>query len=256
MDLLAANEIQKVKNGEVLQKDYFYLPVIYYSEQNEDHEEDWYSLRFNEKTPPDSLLYYASKVTAGQTLWQAVRKDLESDFKYPHEKSFVIEEIEPLDSAKTKDGRMLTRLLVWVGVTEKFDTTHIHPVHTKPFWVHEGEHIFNLVANKYFADTPINLPFGKYVDANSLGQLMVLKHAVVDDVEPEDVYLVQDTNNLYCCFNMEGHSSGGPSSDPESSMREFLHDYYGNNYSLKMLTPKNKDWFITCYIARVRVKDE
>lgn len=150
--LLTQDEAQKVAWGETLRKDYFYLPVIYYSERTPDDEDDWYSLRYNEQEPPASLLFYASKVPAGQTLWQAVRHDLEVDFNYSRPKSFVIEEAKPFDTAKTKDGRELTRFLVWVGVYGKFDTSGINPVGTKPFWAHEGESLFNPIAHKYFKE--------------------------------------------------------------------------------------------------------
>lgn len=142
-NLLTEDEVQKVEWGKALDKDYFYVPAIYYSESTSNGEQDWYSLRFNNQEPPASLMFYASKVPAGKTLWQAVRHDLESDFKYPHDKSFVIEEVEPFDTARTKDGKELTRFLVWVGVYEKFDTTGISPVGTHPFWVYEGEDTFN-----------------------------------------------------------------------------------------------------------------
>ena len=149
LHVLTEDEAKRVEWGEALSRDYFYMPVIYYSEESPDDEEYWYSLRFNKKEPPDCLLAYASKVPAGQTLWQAVRHDLESDFKYPHEKSFIIDKVKPFDTAYTKDGRELTRFLVWVGVYYQFDTSHITPVGRQPFWFEEGESVFNLVG-RYF----------------------------------------------------------------------------------------------------------
>ncbi len=147
---LSEEEARKIEFGEALAKVYFYLPVIYYSERSPNYEELWYSLRFNQEDAPSSILVYASKVPAGQTLWQAVRHDLENDFNYPHEKSFVIEEAKPFDTAHTKDGIELTRLLVWVGVHKKFDTAKLNPVGTHPFWFDEGEYPFNIIASKYF----------------------------------------------------------------------------------------------------------
>jgi hypothetical protein len=269
-DLLTEDEAQKVEWGEALDKDYFYLPVIYYSERTPDNEEDWYSLRYNKQEPPASLLAYASKVPVGQTLWQAVRHDLEVDFHYSHPKSFVIEEAKPFDTAKTKDGRELTRFLVWVGVYEKFDTTDINPVGTKPFWVYEGEYPFNLIANKYFNNPPVSnpddesvevgaLPFDKYLDPNTLGELKVLMHRTIHTAEPEDLYLIQDTKNddLYCCYDIQDHTGGGPSDEPRYMMRTFLAGNYkdGDKLNIEMLEPKNKDWFVTCYIARVYYKN-
>ena len=148
--LLSDEEAKKIELGEVLEKDYFYIPVIYYEDYDPDHFTYWHSLRFSLKEPPESILAYASNVPAGKTLWQAVRDDLENDFNYPHEKSFVIEQAKPFDVAKTKDGKVLTRVLVWVSVYEKFDASDIRPLGTSPFWFEEGEHEFNLVAYKYF----------------------------------------------------------------------------------------------------------
>lgn len=268
-DLLTEDEAQKAAWGEALDRDYFYLPVIYYSERTPDEEEDWYSLRFNNQEPPASLLAYASKVPAGQTLWQAVRHDLEVDFSYSRPKSFVIEEAKPFDTAKTNDGRELTRFLVWVGVYEKFDTSRISPVGTRPFWTDEGEHLFNPIANKYFNDLPSSdpnnesaaigaLPFGKYLDPNKLGELKVVKHMTINAAKPEDLYLIQDTRNddLYCCYDIQDHMGGGPSDEPWYMMRTFLAGNYndGDKLRIEMLEPKNKDWFVTCYIARIHKK--
>lgn len=148
--LLTSEEAKKIELGEVLKKDYFYIPVIYYEEQSPDYFTYWHSLRFNDQAPPASILAYASKVPAGKTLWQAVRHDLENDFHYPHEKSFVIEQAKPFDTAKTKDGKELTRVLVWVSVYEKFSTSGITPLGLRPLWFEEGEHEYNLIAGKYF----------------------------------------------------------------------------------------------------------
>lgn len=265
-DLLTEDEAEKVEWGEVLNRDYFYLPVIYYSERSPDDEAYWHSLRFNKQELPASLLAYASKVPAGKTLWQAVRHDFEVDFNYARPRSFAIEQAKPFDTAKTKDGRELTRFLVWVGVYEKFDTASISPVGTKPFWVDEGEHLFNPIANKYFNDLPSSdpdderaeigaLPFGKYLDPNKLGELKVLIRRTIHPAEPEDLYLIQDTKNddLYCCYDIQDHTGGGPSDEPRYMMRTFLAGNYkdGHKLRIEMLKPKNKDWFVTCYIARV-----
>ena len=139
--LLTADELQKVKWGEALSKDYFYIPAIYCSERGE-YGDIWFSLRYNDESPPQSLVSYASKVPAGMTLWQAVRRDLEKDFKFPHEKSFDIEEIEDYNTAKTKDGNTLSRVLVWIDVREKLNFETSAPLGLHPKWHDEGEEVF------------------------------------------------------------------------------------------------------------------
>lgn len=48
-------------------------------------------------------------------------------------KRFIIESAQPYDTAQTKDGQVLTRVLVWIGVFEKFPTLDISPADTHPF---------------------------------------------------------------------------------------------------------------------------
>src|SRR5687767_6498045 len=102
--LLTPEELVQVEQGQALSKDYFYIPVIYYSERSPNDEQIWHSLRFGTGEPPAALMAYASKVPAGQTFWQAVRNDLERDFKYPHGKSFMIESAKALDTAPNRYG--------------------------------------------------------------------------------------------------------------------------------------------------------
>lgn len=147
--LLTPEESKKVEQGEVLPKDYFYIPVIYFAEESRHYETNWHSLRFTDGSKPASLMAYASKVQAGQTLWDAVRRDLKKDFKYPQDKSFMIEEARPFDTAKTKDGRELTRLLAWVSVDTRFSTDDLVVLGMRPKWEFEGEHIYNLL-DQYF----------------------------------------------------------------------------------------------------------
>lgn len=153
-ELLTQNEAQRVEWGEAIEKTYFYLPVIYYPDIWSDngngyHDDIWYSLRYNDKSAPQSLLGYASKVPIGQTLWQAVRQDLESDFDLPHEKSFTIESAKPYDTAKDADGNELSRLLVWIDVRERLAIADAKPLGMQIHWHEEGEDIFNPIW-KYF----------------------------------------------------------------------------------------------------------
>jgi hypothetical protein len=151
--LLEANDLTRITQGERIEKEYFYIPFIFYSEGSQNDEYYWYSLRYNNKEAPKSLLAYASKVIVGKTLWEAVRQDLASDFAYTVENgSFVIENIDCFDTARRNDSRELTRLLVWVNVNNKFSVDRINPVSTKPFWKNEGEYPFNLINFKYFSE--------------------------------------------------------------------------------------------------------
>ncbi len=142
--LLTPEELQRVEWGEALDKDYFYIPIITYSEESINTDSMWYSLRFNsfERTPkPESLLLYASKVPAGQTLWQAVRNDLEKDFKY-RGKNFVIESAKPYDIAKNKSGQELSRVIVDLRVDEMFSTRDVFPLGMQLAWYFDGEDLF------------------------------------------------------------------------------------------------------------------
>lgn len=143
--LLTPEELQKVEWGEALDRDYFYIPVITYSEPSILRDTMWYSLRFNilKRDPePDSLLLYASKVPAGQTLWQTVRSDLEKDFKYPHNERFTIESAKPWDKAKNKQGQELSRVIVDVQVDKMFSTRNLFPLDMDLVWYFEGEDVF------------------------------------------------------------------------------------------------------------------
>lgn len=71
--LLTQYEAQRVEWGEVIEKIFFYLPVIYYpdvwSDDGSEYRDNiWYSLRYNDKSAPQSLLSYAGKVPNGQTI--------------------------------------------------------------------------------------------------------------------------------------------------------------------------------------------
>ncbi len=133
---LTEKDIQTIKLGEALDKDYFYIPIITARESRE-HEEKIYSLRFSKINPPQSLIQYASKVPSGKTLWEAVRNDLRKDFRYPEAESFLVEEIWDYDTAKNKQGRELSRILILVEVFHKFDAKSIKPLGFSPYWEFE-----------------------------------------------------------------------------------------------------------------------
>lgn len=133
---LTNEDIQLIKQGESLNTDYFYIPIIT-ARETEDYEDKIYSLRFSDTNPPASLVQYASKVPGGKTLWESVRYDLENDFNYPEKESFLIENIWDYDRAKNKQGQELSRVLILVEVFHKFDTESIKPVGFSPHWEFE-----------------------------------------------------------------------------------------------------------------------
>lgn len=141
-------EAFQVKVGKIVNKDYFYIPVFYH---NESHSSDWtwYSLRFNYEAPPESLTAYASKVQAGESIKHALMRDLAKDFHYPMTATFVIDELYAHGSAVNKRGETLTRMLVIVGLDEKIDTEHLHPLGMNVRWYNEGDEEYNLVKD-YF----------------------------------------------------------------------------------------------------------
>lgn len=133
---LTAAEIESIKLGETLDKDYFYIPIITVRESG-NYGDEIYSLRFSKINPPWSIIQYASKVTTGKTLWEALRIDLEKDFDYPGNESFLIEEVWSYDNVENEEGKELSRLLILAEVFYKFDTHSIKPAGLSPFWVFE-----------------------------------------------------------------------------------------------------------------------
>lgn len=128
-DLLLQDHVGVIKNGEALTKDYFYVPHIYYED--------------DEYLEPHSLLFeqngswlddlYASKVKAGETLWQAVRRDMDQDFHYPTDMPIMIDSVHLRDTAVNRQGIRLGRVDVCV-VVSRFDVKNIHPIGLNMKW--------------------------------------------------------------------------------------------------------------------------
>ena len=166
--LLTEQDMKRIVDGSYVGTDYFYIPLFYslvdtefgtiqYPEYTNKKVSDtlWFTLRYFEQDDPDSLIAYASKVNAGFALEDAIRYDLTLDFNYPEEAPLYIcvndtylifdtsDAIQPYDTAMTKDGEELSRLIVMVQV-DKFETDNITPIGMKPFWQFEGDDFMNL----------------------------------------------------------------------------------------------------------------
>lgn len=142
--LLTPEDSQKKKLGERIDKDYFFIPVIYYrAHESSDIDESWYSLRYATKAYKDSLISYASKVEPDLTLWEAMRRDFKQDFRYSD--GFMIENIQAYDTAPTKTGIALSRLLILVSAYNKFYLRGLESVGLHVSWRYEGEFLFNPV---------------------------------------------------------------------------------------------------------------
>ena len=75
---------------------------------------------------------YASKVPKGETLWQTIKSDLCNDFGYKN--WFKITKIEPFFSVEDKEGLPRDRFLVYVFISDRFDTSEIRPLGLQCRW--------------------------------------------------------------------------------------------------------------------------
>lgn len=101
------------------------------------------------------------------------------------------------------------------------------------------------------------IPFGKYLDPNSLGNLKLIKEKVIEENAPltDTLYIIEDTDNdtLYCVYEPETDEPNYHGSIARSVMESFLRTELGNNYTVELLKPKNQDWLPTHYLARIHV---
>ncbi len=122
-----------------INKDYFYILIIFY--QGLDHvrgsDSIWYSLRFDDRRSPESLMVYASKVSAGLSLNKVVKNDLIKDFHYPDNEKFFVIGVEKYDTVKDNQGNLLTRLAVKVELDTLYDVQKIHPLEMQLRWQEE-----------------------------------------------------------------------------------------------------------------------
>lgn len=95
------------------------------------------------------------------------------------------------------------------------------------------------------------IPFGKFIDPNSLGRIRLIKHWKSESEIRDYIYLVEDVDNktLYCCYVPDNPSDH--SFDEQGEMDRFLVKELGNEFKIEMLEPKRKDWFVTHYLAKV-----
>ena len=143
-----SGEFFLVKTGKIIEKDFFYIPIFYHK-VDQDVDWVWYSLRFNGSITPGPMPAYASKVNAGDSLKNAIIRDLSKDFKYPQDKTFVIDDMKIHDTAMNKRGEDLTRLIAIIGLDEKIDVSDIHPFGINLQWQEEGENSYNLIKDHF-----------------------------------------------------------------------------------------------------------
>ena len=157
--MLTEQDLAYIIDDSYVTVDYFYIPIFYTSDPvSKDFFPTckWFTLRYDKTDTPETLIHYASKVPAKTTLLDSIQRDLLSDFNYPKSASFRIaadddflayktkeDTIKLYDTAFTKDGVELSRLLVLVEV-DMFDTSMIHPIGSSPFWNLEGVDDMNL----------------------------------------------------------------------------------------------------------------
>lgn len=112
---------------------YFYLPVLTsnMTEVPGDNQRGTVDVLTYRSDETFQIDYYASRVLQGQTLIEAVKYDLARDFNYRGD--FKISDLRILDSAKDKQGKDITRLMVNVGL-DHFDTGGRHVLGADVMW--------------------------------------------------------------------------------------------------------------------------
>src|SRR5690242_11821800 len=119
--ILTAEQLHKIKMGETLEVPYDYSPVLEYEDDDYDEHRLFYKLGDGSVT--DSA--YAGTVNAGETLWHAVRRDLEKDFGYPAGERIMID-----TAALSEDAKSLR-----IGVlVMPFDTSQARPAGLEIQW--------------------------------------------------------------------------------------------------------------------------
>ncbi|MDB5179282.1 MAG: hypothetical protein JWN01_1225 [Patescibacteria group bacterium] len=110
---------------------YFYLPLFLsgprQAQVDEEHKADILTFLDNSGEP----MNYASRVLPGQTLAEAIKNDLLTDFAY--DGAFQIKNHHFHDTAPDKKGNQLPRLVVIIKV-DRFPTTALHPAGLQVQW--------------------------------------------------------------------------------------------------------------------------
>jgi len=98
-----------------------------------------------------------------------------------------------------------------------------------------------------------SLPFGKYLDPNTLGRLKTVGYIEIDEGEPEQLVLIEDLDNstFYCWYGED--FAGGPSKDPEEIMTKLVSIVCEAPFHLEMLELKRKDSPLSWCVARVHI---
>jgi hypothetical protein len=131
-EMLGAVELKDIQLGNAVFNDYFYIPVLTCSEDDDDYESHDFRLEIEQNDGSFDSKGYASKVIKGETLWQTIKSDLQKDFGYSD--WFKITAIKPFDSIDNKDGQPLDRFLVHVFLSDKFDTATVNPLGQQCRW--------------------------------------------------------------------------------------------------------------------------
>lgn len=127
---LSAKDLERIKAGEVLAREFFYLPIL------ECEDEEYYEpVRLFYTLKDDTLtdMGYASKVAVRESLWAAVRRDLEEDLGYPEGWRIMIDSVAFHDQALDKHGNILSRLKVHIAVA-RYDISKVRPLGMNLVW--------------------------------------------------------------------------------------------------------------------------
>ncbi len=130
---LSEEDLERIKLGDILAREFFYIPIV------ECEDEEYYEPVRLFYTLKDGTLTdkgYASKVAVRESLWHAVRTDLEKDLGYPAGQRIMIDSVQLHDQALDKYGNMLSRLVVHIAVA-RYDVSKVQPLGMKLVWEDE-----------------------------------------------------------------------------------------------------------------------
>lgn len=129
---LTDDEISRIAANKPVSKDCFYVLIIGHNWRGQEPDMLMFTAEVRDNIPICSNVGYASKLTNGELLEDAVRRDLQDDFLYAGD--FRVLGAEKRDTARNKKGQSLTRLTVWIEVANTFATDRLNTLGMDPHW--------------------------------------------------------------------------------------------------------------------------
>ena len=110
----------------------------------------------------------------------------------------------------------------------------------------------------------LGLPLGKYIDPNVVNKLKLIKYELIEDIPKlappfnelyflgDELYLIEDTEHgkYYCCYGPD-EPNAASRGQAVTLMEQWLKDRLVGGGRVKLLEPKNEDWYLSHYLAEV-----